>query len=247
MVRYSCPIYAEYNPTFRTPGIVQCGSGVFYKDEKGGYLITASHVLNELPEGKIIVGSLKRTIHVKGNTIDYKSSIDFDLAALQMKEEDRLHFEQEYYFFTKAEIHHFTSLNKNQHLILLGYPNTLNKSPKTPNLNNKRGIFYYGTNKIIDLNTVSKKNSGKHPLEHFAVKIDLSEAYKENSEPPILKELKGISGGLVLLVETDRTGNLILKKSIIGIIIESPNKKTVICTHFSTAIGLIHFLPTKKE
>lgn len=233
--RFVCAIYAEFNPKFRKPGVEQIGTGVLFKDESGGYLITAKHVIDTLPSEKIIIAGPDNLIAVNGTHIYYKTEIDYDLYIIKIHD-DLIAILEKYYIFSQpGDIKSLDRLSDGGLLLWVGYPNSQNKSPYNPTSKIEAKAFYVACNEIIDFDTLKMKQ--KNSNAHFAMFFDTKKAFMYNTEAKSNFGFKGMSGGGIWELTLDEEKVNVTQRKLVGIGIEFiEGKKLIIGTKILSAV-----------
>lgn len=232
-----CPLYRkERKRAFLV------GTGIPLTSASGDYVITASHVLDELPDNIVITAGTKSLLHFQARSISYGyvdgETVDADVGVVRLPVEAARDLSSRYRFTTPEEFGVVAEYDKFTLYAFVGYPHTRNK-PKPVALPELRA-----TPTFLILREFSDVapfvSSGKRPEVHFALQAPLDKAKDFDSQAVALPKLQGMSGGGVWRVDIDRRDGTLASVALVGVGIEyRPTESTIVATRIQYVLGLL--------
>lgn len=220
------------------------GTGIPFFTSHGSYLLTASHVLDDLDKSHVISAGSQTLVRFHKSSIvlehvDNKFA-DVDIGAIRLASNVSQELEGRFQFVSPAECGGVVHHNKLSLYVIIGYPHTRNK-PRPLSMSEHRATPTYVILREFS-DTDNLYTAHLHPSVHFALEAPLKSAMDFTGKNRLLPKLQGMSGGGVWRVGLNKKTGAIDSAVLVGIGIEHHKKHAaVVVTRIEWALRLLEF------
>lgn len=214
--RRACPIFG-YDYKRKITYLI--GTGIPVLNNQYAALITATHVLNEIPGDKVIVGGSHKLLRIPNIAVKfgYQSggqTVDVDVSALALPAEAVKEM-SDFYQFTKAnELGKVEDYDKLTMYAFIGCPYSKNKSKPRWFSEQRIKPYFYVMQEFADWSAIT--SAGKTEVTHFALRAPLRNGVEMINAP----KPQGISGCGVWKIRLDSKTGEACAPSLVGVGIE---------------------------
>jgi hypothetical protein len=199
------------------------GTGVPIIEKQVGYLLTAAHVLKDIPPGQLAIAGSRQFLHIPDYTANWEHNkterqLDVDVAAVALPAR-AVEEMQEFYTFTHArECEEFEGYAKTTFYGAVGYPASKGGLPLKHSDTRTCKSWYYVTNKPARWGDVT--TPGKDQTVHFALQVGTSRQSSQSLCVGEFADPHGISGCGIWKVKIDPHSGIVSAPRLVGVCIE---------------------------
>jgi hypothetical protein len=232
-----CPLYRVKR---NRPFLV--GTGVPFAIERFSFIITAAHVLDEIPGNRLVTFGSQKPVLIGGNSISYgyrrALSIDVDLAVVHLPNETAADMRMRFRFTHPNELGDIQPYEKLSFYALMGYPHSKNKPKPSSQESIEAKPLYIVLREFAEFGHLA--SGGKRDEVHVAFAAPRKHVRNVHFEPFTLPKPKGMSGGGLWHFKIDPAAGEFTQPRLVAIGIEHHQEEQMfLATRIRFAVPIV--------